>query len=190
MSNTFRQTDAFIFMKVGDHAGESFDDILKRKNEEFRNAGKVFWGYGGSACHPLNQVQPFARTHLRRQGSIYLVMEPIHSNADPDIIPAREFSADGVNWEPIPDGITVTGSRYALVLGEIEPGDLEIPLDDFIVGVGPSRGKAAHQYLRGRVDKACLEPRPEPASDRDEVVRMRQGKFVAQLQEPFAVILR
>lgn len=188
--NNVRPTDAFIFMKVGDHAGESFNDILRRKNAEYRAAGKVFWGYGGAACHPLNQVQPFARTHLRKQGSIYLVMEPVISNADPDIVPAREYSADGVNWMPIPDGINVTGSKYALVLGEIQPGELEIPLDGYVVGIGPSRGKVADQYLRGRVDKACLEPIPEAAADHDLSKGVRRGKFVAALQEPYAVILR
>ena len=43
--------DAFIFMKVGNHASENFDAILERKNRERERAGCIFWGYSG-ACLP------------------------------------------------------------------------------------------------------------------------------------------
>ena len=35
---------AFIFMKVGNHAGETFESILERKRREFDRAGKIFLG--------------------------------------------------------------------------------------------------------------------------------------------------
>ena len=148
--------DAFIFMKVGDHAGESWEQILERKQREREQAGRIFWGYGGSTCHPLRQVQPFARLHVGQTGRIQLLMEPVHSRAKPEIVPAKEFSKDGVHWERLPDGIEVIGSRYAFVLDEIRPGDLDIPLEDFEVGIGMSRGRAADQYIGNRVDKGCF----------------------------------
>ena len=120
--------EAFIFMRVGNHAGESFESILERKQREFEDAGKIFWGYGGTTLHPLRHVQPFARLWIPQQGSVRIVMEPIDSKADPDILPANEYSAAGVNWEPIPSGIEVTGSRYAIVLDEIMPGQLNLNL--------------------------------------------------------------
>jgi hypothetical protein len=182
--------NAFVFMKVGMHAGETFDEILRRKNAEFAKAGKIFWGYGGPTLHPITQVQPFARTLLETSGAIYVLMQSIDSHADPDIVPATEYSSDAVTWKPIPDGIRVTGSRYALVLDEIKPGDLEIVLEDYQIALGNSRGKNAAEYLRGHVDKACLmrsgEGRPASLS----IPKIRKVEFLARLQEPYAVLLK
>jgi len=180
--------DAFVFMKVGKHAGEDFDTILQRKNLEFERTGRIFWGYGGRTCHPTRHVQPFARVTAEASGNVFFLMELIDSHADPDIVPATEYSADGVHWMPIPDGIRVTGSRYALVLDEIKPGDLEICPAELEVAVGPSRGRPASDYLRGRVDKACLkmaQARKSP-SNRET----RRVDFCSHLLDPYAVLLR
>lgn len=189
MKNLASLPEAFVYMKVGTHAGEGFDSILTRKRKEWEDAGQTFWGYGGTACHPLMQVQPFARLYTKTQGRIYLLMEPINSNADPDVDPAEEYSADGATWRPIPDGIKVTGSRYALVLGDIQSVDLEVALDQYQVGIGPSRGKSAENYLQGRVDKGCLIRRPEPASIMSKM-STKHLKYAANLIEPYAVLLR
>ena len=180
---------AFIYMKVGNHAGENFDAILERKNRELNEAGRIFWGYGGSACHPLMQVQPFVRFYAKEQGRIYLFMEPMDSKANPDLEPAKEYSADGAIWQPLPNGISVLGSRYALVLGQIQPADLEVQLEQYVVGVGHSRGKKAADYLQGRIDKGCLLRSKEPDSAADEGPT-RHLKLCAELIEPYAVLLR
>ena len=180
---------SFIFMKVGSHAGEAFENILQRKNREFQQTGRIFWGYGGVACHPLKQVQPFARIIMNNQGSIFLVMENIVSHADPDLVPAEEYSADGVTWEKIPEGVHVLGSRYALILGEIQPGELLIPTDDFRVAVGPSAGKTATEYLHGRTDKACLI-RGNPQTPSGGKGKTKKASYVAKVLDPYAVMLR
>jgi hypothetical protein len=181
--------EAFIFMKVGNHAGESFDTILARKNRERQHAGHIFWGYGGTVCHPLMQVQPFARLYAKRHGRIYLYMEPMHSRANPDIEPAKEYSDDGATWHPLPDGISVIGSRYALVLDEIQPRDVEIGIEQYVVGVGHSRGKSAAEYLQGRVDKGCFTRASGTCAPSAQPLT-RCIKFSAQLLEPYAVLLR
>lgn len=181
----------FLFMKVGDHAGENWEAILARKRKEFDDAGFSFWGYGGNACHPISQVQPFARLAIKEQGGICLVMEPIDSKADPDVVPATEFSRDGILWEPIPKGICVTGSRYAFVLDEIKPGSLTIELSQFEVGIGPSAGKGAEAYLQGRTDKGCLVKSKNPRqSDLPPEKLVKKAGYTAALKEPFAVLLR
>jgi hypothetical protein len=172
--------ESFIFMKVGNHAGESFDAILTRKNREREQAGCIFWGYGGTVCHPLMQVQPFARLYTKKQGCIYLFMEPMESKANPDIEPAREYSEDGARWHSLPEGISVIGSKYALVLDEINPINFEIDLEKYSVGIGYSRGKNAAEYIQGRVDKGCLTLASAPHSS--TVQRLRKSiKFSAQL---------
>ena len=185
--------NSFIFMKVGSHAGETWDQILERKNREFLEAGQIFWGYGGAACHPIKQVQPFARLLLQQQGEVVLVMQPVVSKADPDIIPATEYSEDGIIWKPIPKGVSVTGSRYAMVLDEIKPGMLDVKLSDLEVAVGPSTGRPAEEYLKGRTDKACLRSSPSPRKLGDEEAArkaIRKAEFTAKLKDPFAVLLR
>ncbi len=178
---------AMLLMKVGSHAGESFEEILKRKNKEYEKTGQIFWGYGGNACHPLKQVQPFVSTHVDKGENVYLVMQEIDSRANPTILPATHFSADGKTWEPIPKGINVTGSRYALVLDEIRPVDLEIPSEQYEVGIGPSVGRSAKEYMQGHVDKACLVRRDSTNTTADgNLVRSR---FAAKLLRPYAVLV-
>lgn len=180
----------FLFMKVGNHANETWEQILERKRREHDATGRIFWGYGGSACHPINQVQPFARLSIKEQGGICLVMEPIDSNADQDELPATEYSSDGVVWQPIPKGIKVTGSRYAMVLDEIKPNDLDLPLDEYEVAYGPSKGKPACEYLRGRTDKGCLVKRAVSGVIAPDDRIVRKVGFIAELKEPYAVLLR
>lgn len=178
----------FLFMKVGNHAGESWDQILARKRRELDQAGMSFWGYGGSACHPISQVQPFAKLVIEEQGGIRLVMQPIKSNADQDTAEATEYSIDGRNWIKIPNGIHVTGSSYALVLDTIEEADLDLPLHELEIGIGPSLGKPAEDYLQGRTDKGCLVRSTKVREANERTVR--KGGFIADLKEPFGVLLR
>ncbi len=42
--------EKFLFMKVGNHAGEQWEQILTRKRKEYEATGMCFWGYGGNAC--------------------------------------------------------------------------------------------------------------------------------------------
>lgn len=187
----FDVPSAFVFMRVGNHAGETFESILERKQQEFESAGKIFWGYGGTTLHPIKHVQPFVKTRIQNDQVIQLVMEPIKSNADPDLLPAKEYSADGITWEPIPDGVEVTGSRYAILLDEIKPGSLDLDLAGFEVGIGPSRGRNAAQYVKGRVDKGCFVA-TDPSAENGPAVDSRIVKvgFQARLLEPYAVMLR
>lgn len=182
--------DAFIFMKIGSHAGENLDTILERKQREIDRVGRSFWGYGGATCHPLKQVQPFARSLAQRSARVLLLMEYINSTADPDIVPASLYSVDGVQWNPIPEGINVTGSKWALVLGEIKPGELEVPFEEFAVGIGQSIGTAADTYLKGRVDKACLIRSRSAGAAATAPGKIRKISYVGKLIEPFGVLVK
>lgn len=180
--------NGIIFMKVGTHAGEDLEDIIKRKKSELRDAGQIFWGYGGPTCHPLYHVQPFVKERMASGHAIYLVMEPMKSRhfAEPKL--AVEYSDDGVRWKGIPDGVNVLGSRYALVLKSLELEDTELDLGALRVGVGTSTGKPATEYVKGHVDKGCfvVEPsRMEPDKEATRTIGL-----VAKLKEPYAVFLR
>jgi hypothetical protein len=180
---------AFVFMKIGNHAGETFKSILRRKNQEYQKTGRIFWGYGGSACHPINQVQPFVKIYEKQNGSIYVLMQEIDSRAHPTLLPADEYSEDGITWKPIPEGINVLGSRYALILDEIKPTDFEINPQEYIIGAGPSQGKVAADYMKGHIDKACLVRSPEGTQNGSKV-KFKKIKYAAKLLAPYAVLVR
>jgi hypothetical protein len=187
MKNILDPRNGLIFMKIGLHAQESIDDIIKRKRQEFDKAGKIFWGYGGNTCHPTSMVQPFAKEVSSRKGAVLLVMHKMNSkhNAPPAL--ANEYSDDGINWQPIPKGIQVRGSRYALVLDQLQDIELELPLDQLGVAIGRSRGAVAESYLRGHVDKGCFEIMKGNAAPTKETKHI---DLVASVKAPYAVFLR
>ena len=188
MNGIIPPKSGLLFMKVGLHAGETFEDILLRKKREYETAGAIFWGYGGGTCHPTRCVQPFARIKVEEGEKILIVMEEIDSRHPPSTMVAKEYSADGIIWQPIPKGIEVRGSRYAVVLNELHVGDLDIDLTEYEVGAGPSTGKPAGKFIAGRVDKACIVKSAVQAPSVQPLVKKIQ--HYAELQAPYAVFTR
>lgn len=176
--------DAILYMKVGTHAQETLADIIERKRREIEEEGYAMWGYGGNTCHPTSMVQPFAEAAA---GPIRLVMQPMLSKHFAEPIRAEEYSADGRRWHPVPSGINVLGSRYALCISSLEQVEEELDLGETAVAVGNSRGRVGLDYVRGRVDKACLQV-VDPVPGR-ESKPIRIG-LMADLVKPFAVLLR
>lgn len=179
-----------IFMKVGLHAQESIEDIIKRKQQEFEAAGSIFWGYGGSTCHPLTMVQPFAKEMQKKGGEILIIMQKMDSKHDAPPEVAKQYSDDGVNWQPIPKGIEVRGSRFALVLDELKLEEFDVDIGDLQVGVGPNRGRRADKYLIGQTDKGCFvySPREVPIAPEERIIK--HIGLVAKVKSPFAVFVR
>lgn len=175
--------DNILFMKVGTHASEDLSDIIGRKRAEIEAEGMAFWGYGGGTCHPATMVRPFA---MGSAGPIVLVMQPMTSNHFADPVRAEEFSEDGITWRPVPSGINCVGSRYALLVDSLEEVDDSVDLARTRVAIGPSSGKVGANYIRGHVDKACLEVVDEPIGDS----KMIKIGLRANLIAPYAVFLR
>lgn len=191
MSEIIHPGAALLFMKVGTHAQESLAEIIARKRAEIEKVGHTLWGYGGNTCHPSTMVQPFARTYSERREPIHLVMEEMESNHFAEPLCAAESSMDGLNWTPIPDAIEVRGSRYALVIKDLQMADFILPLNQTVVPVGPSSGRLGSRYVNGRVDKACLEVLPQPElTNEDTGKAARPINLIAEMMEPYAVFLR
>jgi hypothetical protein len=189
MTEILKPGTGFVFMKVGTHAGEELDDIIARKQREIADAGYALWGYGGNTCHPFNTVQPFARDYVRRDGVIYLVMQPMTSRHSAPPARAVEFSRDGVTWEPVPAAINVLGSRYAIAIDELRPEEFNLPLGQTKVAIGMSAGRPGNRYISGRVDKGCLELKDATGSAEPGEATIRIG-LVARMVEPYAVLVR
>lgn len=188
MSNMIMPGQGVLYMKIGTHAKESLDDIIKRKTLEIEEAGFGLWGYGGNTCHPQTMVQPFAREYVRNGSRIYLVMEPMESKHFAEPIRADEFSVDGLHWEKIPDSINVLGSRYALAIKDLRVEEFDLSLDQTQVALGNSMGAPGGKYISGRVDKACLRIMQED-EHRGPERRVHIG-LIADIVEPYAVYVR
>lgn len=172
-----------VVMKAGTHAGLGFGDIAKWKIADLRATGVTFWGYRGTLCHPTRQVQPFAAA---ADGEIEVAMIPTRSDPGNPALPATAWSADKTIWEPLPDGITVTGSTHALVLSALEHCEDTLDLAMYRVGIGPSAGRPAPDYLRHRIDKACLTQTTPTGPLSHSVPVVLRGRLTA----PWAVFLR
>jgi hypothetical protein len=176
-------------MKVGTHADEPLDKIFARKAKEIEEEGIAFWGYGGSTCHPVTMVQPFAKSFEEQGGTIYLCMQPMESKHFAQTVRAEEFSLDGIQWQTIRPAISVTGSRYALVIKNLRHEKFALPLASTRVVLGNSAGTVGSKYIKGRVDKACLEITDCVPSDESSQVPVDIG-LVAEIVRPYAVFVR
>jgi hypothetical protein len=179
-----------IYMKVGTHAGENLDDIIARKQKEIEDAGIAMWGYGGGTCHPRTMVQPFAEEFASRNTPIVLVMEAMNSNHFAEPLPATDYSVDGLNWRPVPRGVVVKGSRFALVLKNLRREEFKLQLAQTEVALGNCKGRVGSRYVRGRVDKACLTVTEAAELANDIENREAPISLVAELVAPFAVFVR
>jgi hypothetical protein len=185
VSELFNEGDALLFMKVGTHANEPLADIIARKRREIDDAGFSMWGYGGNTCHPRTMVQPFATTTESAGRVIRLCMQPMESKHFAESIRANEYSTDGVSWKRIPAKINVVGSRYALCITDLHEVDSELALNETRVAIGNSKGRSGNAYVKGHVDKACLEVVAMGATQTTVPIGL-----LARLVEPYAVFLR
>lgn len=181
---------ALLFMKVGIHAREPLEAIIARKHQEFLDTGSIYWGYGGGTCHPRTMVQPFAKQQGDLGKEVVLVMEEIKSDHFAEPIDAVEYSEDNVTWNPVPNGIHVKGSKYALILDDLQLDEFDLDLRRTNVSVGPTRGKSGDKYIRGRVDKGCLEYDPDLIVDLPEGGAIHRVRMYAKIKAPYAVFLR
>ncbi len=189
MTDIVQPGAGLLFMKVGTHAQEELGDIIDRKRKEIEGAGYALWGYGGNTCHPVTMVQPFARDFVRRDGVIYLCMQPMTSKHFAVTERAEEYSEDGMSWHSVPPAINVVGSRYALKIQDLQEEEFELPLARTKVAIGNSIGRRGDEYIRGRVDKGCLEV-TEDTGDPGADPRTAHIGLVARLVEPYAVFVR
>lgn len=173
-----------VYMKYGYHAKEHEQDIVKRKKLEFQKSGKMFWGYGGVVCHPIKQVQPFAK----KFNDVFLAMSLTSSKPTMEGYLAKEYSIDGKIWKKIPNGIKVTGSKYALVCSSLVTVKRNIDLSQYNVAIGPSKNKLASEYIKFRIDKGCLINNNKLEKGDDST--MVEIRLCAKIIHPYAVLLR
>ena len=121
-----------IVSVIGPHAGEGVNEIFNRKIEDTRAIGRTFWLIKSPKAKP-GIVQPMCGID-----PVYvLFVEPSTKGGDRPAIFAHKatiFSDDGIQWDPLPDGLgPVTGkldtNAHALVFDALEIITESIELD-------------------------------------------------------------
>lgn len=190
MNDIVKPGAGLLFMKIGRHAQEDLESIIARKKKEIEDTGFGMWGYGGSTCHPRSMVQPFAEAFAARGQPIHLVMREMTSRHFAEQLRADQYSVDASTWVDIPRTINVLGSRFALIIQNLQRCEMTLPLNQTRVPIGPSTGKIGSRYLRNQADKACLEVLDKPEFVNESDSRDVEINLVAELKEPYAVFLR
>lgn len=178
--------EQIIIMKYGIHASEQVDDIMSRKENEIRIAGEMFWGYGGSVCHPITQVNPFVNDNAKNNKKTYLLLTKTESELNNAPKEQFYYSFDKNNWEKLPNGICVKGSKYALICKKLKKCDFEIDLSEYCVAIGKNKGKRLNEYIQGRVDKACAV-RKISNSNETKIVKI---SYVAEVDDKGAAFVK
>ncbi len=194
MEKEAERFEAIIYIKVGTHAGETIDEIISRKQGEEKRAGLFFWGHGSGMLNPSTRVIPFVEESRHRGIMPKVLMHIMYRNSGKNYSSnshiAQYYSIDNKNWKPIPKGILVTGSKYALVCKNLRKVETFIDLGMYKVANGKGKGMLLNSYIRYRVDRACAflkDPLPEDLARSDTTVEI---SYVTDLVEPYAVFLK
>lgn len=174
---------------VGEHAGESLDEIFQRKRKDIDQYGYTYWLFKSHSARP-EVVQQLAKNN-KENLKCYFIHASTKSGARPtkqqEVL--RSYSPDNINWKPIHPEMFVTGSSsssFALVLKEIKLTEGLIDLWDYTTypdmnmpikpRLGDSTIPAIKKYSGDNPDKVISHMR--------EVVAI--GEFVS----PFCVHLK
>jgi hypothetical protein len=176
--------DAMVVIKAGVHDSEGLASIIERKQREEAASGACYWGYGGTLCDPIKQVQPFAARCAESGITVAVVMPITPSPHHGEGIAASELSTDRSTWLPIPPAVRVTGSTKALVFRDLRWTTLPLDLAAYDVAAGSYAGRPLTDYLRHRIDKACARLARSPGDAQPTQV------LVAELVAPYAVYVR
>ena len=144
-----------VFMKYGTHAGETASAIIQNKVDESISFGQTFWGYGGTTCHPIKQIQPFIKRNAEIGEYTYLVLSRIDSVWNRQSQRAKFFSYNNIDWQPIPEENCIKGSKYAIICSQFLLCDLEINLSLYQVPFGNAKGRLLSSYICGMNTKGC-----------------------------------
>ena len=117
-----------VISVMGAHAGESEDEIFRRKIGDIKQIGHTFWLIKSFQAKPI-MIQQFCQTAKKENLEVYCNF--IEASSSKGATPTKEascaksYSADREKWEDFPKGLSpVTGkidrSAYALVFNQLK----------------------------------------------------------------------
>jgi hypothetical protein len=128
MSKISINGEYIVISVMGPHAGESEDEIFKRKIGDIEKIGQTFWLIKSYQAKP-NIVQQICQRAKKESKTVYCIF--IEAASNKGAIPTKEasfansYSADGKTWNILPKGLSpvtgkIDGSAYALVFDQLE----------------------------------------------------------------------
>jgi hypothetical protein len=127
-------------------------EVIGNRPRPLREFDQIFIKADDIVQQAIRSVRPSVSAHAEAGRTVNLVMQKMTSRqfAEPDL--AEEYSEDGVNWRPVPRGVEVRGSRYAMVLGTLKDEDVFLNLNALQVWDG-------HTFLCTRFVAASFRTR-------------------------------
>jgi 5-methylcytosine-specific restriction endonuclease McrA len=177
----------FVFSVIGPHAGEEMAVIFARKRADIAAVGRTFWMVRSHLSKP-----PVVQALCEDGGVPCYFLEPARAGGSvPTTVSqaATAYSADGENWEDMPEGLSpVTGNLagkggWALVLESLEVPieEMTVDLADFVAAEG-NTPLVFRQGASTVCAKAALEgPR---------VKNVRRVAVMGMLVAPYCVWIR
>lgn len=148
-------SDYIIIMKYAQIEGTANDSVILDKAADLLSTGSFMWGYNGTVCNPEKQVAPLIDHAVSHNQDVFLVLARTKTTCKPGRSFATKRSRDGREWEPMPEGVRASGSRFALSCDSLTIQESIINLADYKVALGPNAGRPLSAYLHGRNTKAC-----------------------------------
>lgn len=179
-------------MKVGPYCGYSLDEIIKIKQEEERQVGKFFWGYGGVFCRP-HTIQSFVS--FAKTSPIVLFTETKSKFNPEESNRFYSFSSDNSAWNPLDKNVLLVGNNgvphFAITAKNLRETKMDINLNDYIsftsMGMFPNTYQYLDDYFRYRVDKVCAVYSPARDNNTKKMIRI---SYRADLVEPYSVFIK
>lgn len=178
-----------VISVVGTHAGETLDNIFKRKKKEIEKVGHALWLYKSHSAKPdvIQKLAKFGKNDLE----CFFISASSKSGARPtkEQHISGYFSVNKKRWQLMPKGTLVTGSSksaFALVLKRIDLINRDIDLWNYSSFVDP------HKSINIRLGDSTLPAikRSSATSPRKMKNHIRRVIAVGKLKSPFSVWLK
>jgi hypothetical protein len=180
-------------MKAGPYCGFSLDEIIKIKQQEEKDCGVFFWGYGGVFCRPpaINAFVSHAKSQQRSPMGMFSTTKSSYTTSSETKF--TQFSTDNSTWNPLPRQVLLVGnktiSHFAIVGKNLKKTKKNyLNLSDYctFAGMLPDENRYLDSYFQYRVDKACGQYLPRP-NVKEKVIEVN---YSFELTDPYCVYIK
>jgi len=179
-------------MKAGPYCGFSLDEIIKIKQQEEKDCGVFYWGYGGVFCRPqtINAFVSHAKSHQQSPTGMFSITKSAYATLSGTKF--THFSLDNSNWNPLPQQVLLVGnktvSHYAIVGKNLKAKKIDLNLSDYcnFAGIFPDENRYLDSYFQYRVDKACGYYLPRPHAKGKIIV----VDYTFDLVDPYSIYVK
>lgn len=183
-----------VISVMGPHAGESEEEIFKRKKREIGDTGNSFWLHKSYNAKP-DVVQDLSKEALKKSNNPLCIF--IQASSKKGAQPTKEaermseFSVDKKNWKRIPSGILVTGSSknsFIMIFNKLDIIKRKEFLNLWNYSLFGASGKAVKMAL-GASTVCCFKESSKDAQNKMKS-NLRKVVAVGELTHPFAAWVR